>query len=523
MTLKLTNNAKTTLAAAVGVSDTTLTVSTGQGALFPVLDTGDWHPLTLIRADAQYEIVRVTSRTGDVLTVERAREGTTALTFNPGDPVELRLTEEAVGEFALSGQQDFTVLRGINYAVATGTVGSNVYNANVTNVAAYTNNLRLSILPHSFNTTAASAPLVNVNGLGTVEVVLPDGSNPHVGAIAQFRVMEIHYRDAIGKFILDNAVAESAAPATTTTAGVVIRGTEEDFDINGDNEKYTTQRNVSRMIEDSLPETANYNPIWTFQGNGAGGNQNILSGNTLNITGAQENQYGSVTINPGATLMCQSGAVNVLRCTGAFDCQDALVMPRSRNQTNSYPHHEHVGPNGGLVGAGALSVFRSHGIWGDQGDGSLTGASPTVRDYAFHILGGTPQYAFHGGHGEAANTQKQPSIAGGCFIIIAPSITFGPGADVSNMFAGAYDQATGFQGASGGGVLILVTETLDINATCDFEAGRAGNFRTAADWASGSFDNEERADALPGDSDFYAGNGQCLHFNPVAGTFTLIF
>lgn len=92
MSVKLSNNAATILAATVGVSDTTISVAPGTGALFPSLSAGDWFPSTIVNGAGDIEIVKVTGRSGDVFTVVRAQDSTTARTFNPGDRIDLRLT-----------------------------------------------------------------------------------------------------------------------------------------------------------------------------------------------------------------------------------------------------------------------------------------------------------------------------------------------------------------------------------------------------------------------------------------------
>lgn len=92
MSVVLTNNATTRLAAALSSGATTLTVTTGEGAKFPSPTGGDWFPLTILNGASALEIVRCTGRASDVLTIVRAREGTTALAFDIGDRVELRLT-----------------------------------------------------------------------------------------------------------------------------------------------------------------------------------------------------------------------------------------------------------------------------------------------------------------------------------------------------------------------------------------------------------------------------------------------
>lgn len=100
MGLKLSNNASGLLALAISDSDTSLTLEAGHGSRFPALGSGDWFPITVVRASdpSQFEIMRCTARTLDTLTVERAQEGTSALAFDPGDVVELRLTSGTLEE-----------------------------------------------------------------------------------------------------------------------------------------------------------------------------------------------------------------------------------------------------------------------------------------------------------------------------------------------------------------------------------------------------------------------------------------
>jgi len=92
MTIKLANNAVSRLAAALGASDTSLSVQPGDGAKFPALSSGDTFPLTLVKADGSLEIVTCTDVTTDVFTITRGQEGTTPIAFSSGDRVELRLT-----------------------------------------------------------------------------------------------------------------------------------------------------------------------------------------------------------------------------------------------------------------------------------------------------------------------------------------------------------------------------------------------------------------------------------------------
>jgi len=90
MGLKITNNAFGTLAASINDSVTSITVASGQGARFPTLGAGDYFYATLINISNEFEIVKCTARTGDVLTVTRAQDGTTARAYTVGDRLEIR-------------------------------------------------------------------------------------------------------------------------------------------------------------------------------------------------------------------------------------------------------------------------------------------------------------------------------------------------------------------------------------------------------------------------------------------------
>ena len=86
-----TNNAVSTIAANLGIGVLTIDVAVGEGALFPVLAGGDWFNAT-IESGANKEIIKVTARATDTLTIERAQEGTSDQSWTLGDTIELRLT-----------------------------------------------------------------------------------------------------------------------------------------------------------------------------------------------------------------------------------------------------------------------------------------------------------------------------------------------------------------------------------------------------------------------------------------------
>lgn len=89
------NNATTTLGAALGPTDFTITVA--DSSVFPAIPSGDFMIVTAEDDAGQVEHIKITAiPTGTTLTVEpstgRGQEGTSAGTFASGDRIELRLT-----------------------------------------------------------------------------------------------------------------------------------------------------------------------------------------------------------------------------------------------------------------------------------------------------------------------------------------------------------------------------------------------------------------------------------------------
>ena len=121
MAIKFTNNATSTLASGIASGATSLTVATGQGALFPTL-SGDYFYCTLSNTANTIEIVKVTARSTDTFTIVRAQDNTTASAFVTGDKVELRLVAAVLSNTAILDQTNvFSAAQTVNI---NGTVGA---------------------------------------------------------------------------------------------------------------------------------------------------------------------------------------------------------------------------------------------------------------------------------------------------------------------------------------------------------------------------------------------------------------
>jgi len=93
------NNVKTTLAADINDSVTSLTLTSATG--FPSPTGGDWFMMMLVQNDGDIEIVKCTARSGVTCTIVRAQESTSALshTASPATAIIIALTAGTLDRF----------------------------------------------------------------------------------------------------------------------------------------------------------------------------------------------------------------------------------------------------------------------------------------------------------------------------------------------------------------------------------------------------------------------------------------
>lgn len=107
MSVKFSNNAKTTLTASLSATATSVAVSDASN--FPSLSGSDYTYATLENTAYDREVVKVTAISGNNLTVTRSQDNTTARTFSTGDKCELRLNAAMLEDATFSG--DFNDLQ----------------------------------------------------------------------------------------------------------------------------------------------------------------------------------------------------------------------------------------------------------------------------------------------------------------------------------------------------------------------------------------------------------------------------
>lgn len=102
---KFKNFAESTVEMALTVGATTLYINSADEALFPTLSGGDWFFLSIFDGENDPEVVKVTARAAEVLTIVRAQESSNAIAWAAGSYVRLAATAAQM-EDALADIQD---------------------------------------------------------------------------------------------------------------------------------------------------------------------------------------------------------------------------------------------------------------------------------------------------------------------------------------------------------------------------------------------------------------------------------
>lgn len=209
------NNANTILAAPINTVATTLTVAAGTGVLFPTPNVNQPtinQPflMTLLDAATQTvnEIVLCTQRVGDVFTIMRAQEGTTAKAWAGGDIVANLVTAGTVQNMEQIPQAQAAAH---NWAQDTGGVNSYVgaYSPPITQRI---QGMTLRIKIASDNTGASTLDV----GAGPSPWLNPDGSDLGAGALIAGGWAEFVDNVTSYQLISSSQQAQSSAGAATT-------------------------------------------------------------------------------------------------------------------------------------------------------------------------------------------------------------------------------------------------------------------------------------------------------------------
>src|SRR6516225_5762727 len=105
MTILWSNNASTTVSGSITAVATSVALSAGTGALFPNPTGGNYYVATFYDQATKTvnEIIHVTAMSGDIATIVRAQEGTTAKAWNAGDIFANLVTAGTLNAFVQAG------------------------------------------------------------------------------------------------------------------------------------------------------------------------------------------------------------------------------------------------------------------------------------------------------------------------------------------------------------------------------------------------------------------------------------
>lgn len=171
-----TDLASSTLASGISLGATSLTVQTGDGALFPTPTGGDFFRVFLFKkATGESEFVTCSARSTDVFTISA-----TTRAYNAGDVVELRPSSAFFNNLA-AGADSTNIQQGIFSYSGTDTGGTDVYVFAMNPTAtAYVAGMVVNVVAGSTNTGACTLKL---DALAAVAIKVFDGTDPPAGAI----------------------------------------------------------------------------------------------------------------------------------------------------------------------------------------------------------------------------------------------------------------------------------------------------------------------------------------------------
>ena len=218
--LQFANNALSALASPITSADTTIYLQAGTGSLFPTPTSGQVFLATIYNSSStSYEIVLVTARSGDTVTVVRAQENTTAQTWLTGNSFGMYPTKGTMQSLVQADQ-----LQNGTYTYAIGGGTANALTAQITsNLTAIPDGMNFVIKAIATNTDAATLQLTLGSTILSVAPIIKGNSYPLIANDIWTNYPCIFTWSAtLGAFILQNPGTSVVPPITTYSADYVV-------------------------------------------------------------------------------------------------------------------------------------------------------------------------------------------------------------------------------------------------------------------------------------------------------------
>lgn len=371
MSVKFSNNGKTTLSAGISASDTSVPVT--DASVLPAITGSEYFYMSLEDTSGNIEIVKVTGVSSNTLTVTRAQESTTARAFTSGDKAENRLTAAGLNDVATQADTDTT----------------------------YTAGSGLSLTGTEFANTAPDQT-VALTGAGATSI---SGTYPNftITSTDTNTDTDTTYTAGSGLSLTGTEFANTAPDQTVTLTGAgttTVSGTYPNFTITGAGTTYTAGTGITLTgTEFSLTDASDYMKEF---------GSTTADLDTLTASGVY--RIGNTNANRpadwGQLLTAYAGAADTIGQI-YFDYSDGNIKTRAGNPSD-------------VGGSGSWSAWRT--VWTDENDGSGSGldadtvdgiqASSFLRSDASDSFTGTlTGGALHAG-GEITNSSAKLQVNG---------------------------------------------------------------------------------------------------------------
>lgn len=384
-TFVFANFFQSTLAAAVTSSQTTISVASASGV--PTISTGQQWAIVVQSASTQTarEVMYVTAISGTTLTVTRGQEGTSAQTWSIGDNV---FGGNTAGQMGALVQQDGTPI----YAADTGATNALMIFLNPA-PSAYVAGLTVRVKVANTNTGAAT---LNVNALGAVSIVNPDGAPVGAGQLVAGAIVEATY-DGIFFKLLGGAIEVSGRQAFLSS--------------------------TTFTVPDGVTEL--FSRVWGGGAGGAGSSSTSFCGGGGGGGGYTERRFA---VTPGAQIPITVGAGGSPANNGGTSSVGSYCS--ATGGATGTTGSSTSGGGGGIGGTGTGGDFNFAGQSGglsvqlssyltNAGQGGGSFGTPSAL-YAVALIGtasASPGGVFPGGGGSGANGGTPGSGGNGLIIM----------------------------------------------------------------------------------------------------------
>ena len=288
-----TNFAQSLLATGIDDVATTIAVDPGHGARFPAITVvGDFFYITLENVSLEREIVKVTARVVDTMTVVRAQDNTTAYAWNAGDPVALRVNAAAI-EYSLAAARLAADEAVVSATESANSAALSIANeANVNAVAANATNINAAVANATDITTVAgiSGDVTTVAGI-SADATAVAGNAANVTAVAG--------NEANVTAVAGNATNINAAVSNATNINAAVANATDITTVAGINAAVTIVAGINANVTAVAGNEAN---VTAVAGNATNINAVVANATNINAVAGIDADVTTVASNISAIL-----------------------------------------------------------------------------------------------------------------------------------------------------------------------------------------------------------------------------